>query len=73
MSIVNILSLQYDVELYQRIEQLLGKKLPLFKCEEEEVLSLQERVSEAQRTSRMVCLYINIYIILIHNSCIAYF
>uniref|UniRef100_A0A6M2DU01 RNA helicase n=1 Tax=Xenopsylla cheopis TaxID=163159 RepID=A0A6M2DU01_XENCH len=44
---------QYDVELYQRIEQLLGKKLPLFKCEEEEVLSLQERVSEAQRTSRM--------------------
>ncbi|XP_026480647.1 probable ATP-dependent RNA helicase DDX47 [Ctenocephalides felis] len=44
---------QYDVELYQRIEQLLGKKLPLFKCEEEEVMALQERVSEAQRTSRM--------------------
>ncbi|XP_055544750.1 ATP-dependent RNA helicase DDX47 [Wyeomyia smithii] len=44
---------QYDVELYQRIEHLLGKKLPLFKCEEDEVMALQERVSEAQRTARL--------------------
>ncbi|XP_058126701.1 ATP-dependent RNA helicase DDX47 [Anopheles ziemanni] len=44
---------QYDVELYQRIEHLLGKKLPLFKCEEDEVMALQERVAEAQRTGRM--------------------
>ncbi|KFB49192.1 AGAP009808-PA-like protein [Anopheles sinensis] len=44
---------QYDVELYQRIEHLLGKKLPLFKCEEDEVMALQERVAEAQRTARM--------------------
>merc|ERR1712110_903238 len=40
---------QYDVELYQRIEHLLGKKLPLYPTVEEEVLSLAERVAEAQR------------------------
>ncbi|PSN31798.1 putative ATP-dependent RNA helicase DDX47 [Blattella germanica] len=44
---------QYDVELYQRIEHLLGKQLPLYKTEEEEVMVLQERVSEAQRVARM--------------------
>ncbi|XP_052866236.1 probable ATP-dependent RNA helicase DDX47 [Anopheles cruzii] len=44
---------QYDVELYQRIEHLLGKKLPQYKCEEDEVMALQERVAEAQRTARM--------------------
>lgn len=44
---------QYDVELYQRIEHLLGKQLPLYKCEEDEVMTLQERVSEAQRTAKM--------------------
>ncbi|XP_018370584.1 PREDICTED: probable ATP-dependent RNA helicase DDX47 [Trachymyrmex cornetzi] len=44
---------QYDVELYQRIEQLISKKLPLFPTEEEEVMLLQERVSEAQRIVKM--------------------
>lgn len=44
---------QYDVELYQRIEHLLGKKLPLYACEEDEVLALQERVGEAQRTAKL--------------------
>ncbi|XP_075153015.1 putative ATP-dependent RNA helicase DDX47 [Haematobia irritans] len=44
---------QYDVELYQRIEHLLGKQLPLYKCEEDEVMALQERVSEAQRTAKL--------------------
>jgi ATP-dependent RNA helicase DDX47/RRP3 len=44
---------QYDVELYQRIEQLIGKKLPLYPTVEEEVLCLMERVSEAQRMARM--------------------
>ncbi|KAJ8967378.1 hypothetical protein NQ317_018521 [Molorchus minor] len=34
---------QYDVELYQRIEQLIGKQLPLYKMEEDEVMVLQER------------------------------
>ncbi|CAK9222374.1 unnamed protein product [Sphagnum troendelagicum] len=40
---------QYDVELYQKIEELIGKKLPMFAAEEEEVLLLLEQVSEAQR------------------------
>ncbi|XP_055920282.1 ATP-dependent RNA helicase DDX47 [Eupeodes corollae] len=44
---------QYDVELYQRIEHLLGKQLPQYKCEEDEVMALQERVGEAQRTAKL--------------------
>ncbi|XP_015115093.1 probable ATP-dependent RNA helicase DDX47 [Diachasma alloeum] len=44
---------QYDVELYQRIEQLISKTLPLYNTEEEEVMLLQERVAEAQRIVKM--------------------
>merc|ERR1711931_363660 len=44
---------QYDVELYQRIEQLIEKKLPLYPTVEEEVLLLGERVIEAQRLAKM--------------------
>lgn len=40
---------QYDVEVYQRLEHLLGQKLPEYKLPEEEVLLLLERVNEAQR------------------------
>ncbi|OWZ19719.1 DEAD/DEAH box RNA helicase [Phytophthora megakarya] len=40
---------QYDVELYQRIEHLLGTKLDAYSCEEETVLVMSERVNEAQR------------------------
>lgn len=40
---------QYDVELYQRIEQLVGKKLPDFPVDKEAVGMLHERVQEAQR------------------------
>ncbi len=40
---------QYDVEVYQRLEGLLGRKLPELKLDEETVLVLHERVSEAQR------------------------
>ncbi|GMF35301.1 unnamed protein product [Phytophthora lilii] len=40
---------QYDVELYQRIEHLLGTKLDAYPCEEETVLVMSERVNEAQR------------------------
>lgn len=40
---------QYDVEVYQRLEGLLGKKLPELKLDEETVLVLHERVNEAQR------------------------
>ncbi|XP_056310885.1 probable ATP-dependent RNA helicase DDX47 [Danio aesculapii] len=44
---------QYDVELFQRIEALIGKKLPAFPTQEEEVMMLVERVSEAQRFARI--------------------
>uniref|UniRef100_A0A8C0U7H9 RNA helicase n=1 Tax=Cyanistes caeruleus TaxID=156563 RepID=A0A8C0U7H9_CYACU len=44
---------QYDVELFQRIEHLIGKKLPAFPMQEEEVMMLTERVAEAQRFARM--------------------
>jgi ATP-dependent RNA helicase DDX47/RRP3 len=40
---------QYDVEVYQRLETLLGTKLPEHKADEETVLVLLERVNEAQR------------------------
>jgi len=33
---------------------LLDKKLPLYPIEEADVMSLQERVSEAQRVAKMV-------------------
>jgi ATP-dependent RNA helicase DDX47/RRP3 len=48
---------QYDVELYQRIEQLIGKQLPLYKTEEDEVMVLQERVTESQRIAKMVIFF----------------
>ncbi|XP_038639882.1 probable ATP-dependent RNA helicase DDX47 [Scyliorhinus canicula] len=44
---------QYDVELFQRIEHLIGKKLPAFPTQEEEVMLLVERVTEAQRFARL--------------------
>ena len=40
---------QYDVEPYQRLEALISMKLSQFPAEEETVLVLLERVSEAQR------------------------
>jgi ATP-dependent RNA helicase DDX47/RRP3 len=43
---------QYDVELYQRIEALIEKKLPVFETEEESVMLLNERVMEAQRFAK---------------------
>jgi len=42
---------QYDVEPYQRIEQLLKTKLDLHKCEESKVMQFVERVTEAQRNA----------------------
>nr|XP_020143336.1 probable ATP-dependent RNA helicase DDX47 [Microcebus murinus] len=44
---------QYDVELFQRIEHLIGKKLPVFPTQDDEVMMLTERVTEAQRFARM--------------------
>lgn len=40
---------QYDIELYQRIEALIEKKLPEFNIDKGLAMSLMERVSEAQR------------------------
>ena len=45
---------RYDVELYQRIEQLIDKRLPIYPTVEGEVLSLMERVTDAQRIAKMV-------------------
>ena len=42
---------RYDVELYQRIEALLGKTLPAFPAEQDTVLMLLQRVQEAQRAA----------------------
>lgn len=44
---------QYDVEMYQKIEHLIGKKLPLYDTEEQEVMILLERVVEAERIARI--------------------
>ena len=43
---------QYDIELYQRIEQLIGKKLPLYETVEDEVMAFRERVEEAGRRAK---------------------
>ena len=45
---------RYDVELYQRIEKLIGKKLPQHPMVDEEVMLLVERVTEAQRYAKIV-------------------
>jgi ATP-dependent RNA helicase DDX47/RRP3 len=42
-------SFRYDVEIYQRLEALLGTKLPEYASDEETVLVMLERVTEAQR------------------------
>jgi ATP-dependent RNA helicase DDX47/RRP3 len=44
---------QYDVELYQRIEQLIQKKLPLYDTVEDEVMQLRERVEEFSRAAKI--------------------
>ncbi|GER30794.1 ATP-dependent RNA helicase [Striga asiatica] len=49
ISIVN----QYELEWYLQIEKLIGKKLPEYPAQEEEVLLLLERVQEAKRISQM--------------------
>ena len=44
---------QYDVELFQRIEAALGKKLDEYPSEKEEVMAFQARVEEAQRHAKV--------------------
>ena len=33
---------QYDIELYQRIEHLIGKKLPLYETVDDEVMAFRD-------------------------------
>lgn len=40
---------QYDVELLQRIEKVIGKKMDAWPTDDEEVALLKERVHEAER------------------------
>lgn len=40
---------QYDIEYFQKIEQLTGKKMDLYPAEREQVMLLLERVMEASR------------------------
>ncbi|MCH99789.1 DEAD-box ATP-dependent RNA helicase 10, partial [Trifolium medium] len=43
---------QYEVGWFKKIEELMGgKKVPLYTAQEEEVLLLKERVSEAKRSA----------------------
>jgi hypothetical protein len=42
------------VELFQRIEALIQRKMDAFPCREDHVLMLSERVSEAQRIAALV-------------------
>ncbi|CAF1491879.1 unnamed protein product [Rotaria magnacalcarata] len=44
---------QYDIELYQRIEHLIGKQLPQYSTHEDEVMLFLERVNEADRQARI--------------------
>ncbi|KAK7074058.1 putative ATP-dependent RNA helicase ddx47 [Halocaridina rubra] len=44
---------QYEVEVYQRIEQLLNMKLEVYPTVKEEALVLEERIEEAARHAKM--------------------
>lgn len=42
---------QYDVELIQRVETVIGKKMELWPTDEEDIALLRERVEEAARVA----------------------
>lgn len=42
---------QYDVELIQRIEKIIGKKMELWETDKEEIALLRERANEACRVA----------------------
>ncbi|KAI3633196.1 hypothetical protein MIR68_008734 [Amoeboaphelidium protococcarum] len=44
---------QYDVEMFQKLETTIGKKMDLFDAPKENVMCLNERVAEAQRFAVM--------------------
>lgn len=44
---------QYDVELFQRIETLIGRKMDAFPANKDAVMMLHDRVSESQRLATL--------------------
>lgn len=46
--------------MYQKIEQLIGKKLDQYEAEQDAVLMLLERVSESQRMATMQVLLLSL-------------
>ncbi|KAI1767817.1 DEAD-domain-containing protein [Hypoxylon sp. FL1150] len=46
------LATQYDLEIYQRIEAALGKKLDEYETDKEQVMVFKPRIEEAQRHAR---------------------
>ena len=45
---------QYDVEIYQKIEHLIGKKLEEYDVNDKQALILSDSVAEAARIANMV-------------------
>lgn len=59
---------RFIIQIYQRIERLIGKKLPLFETVENDVMLLVERVEEAQKLAKRVRVLIWILIVLTENN-----
>ena len=51
---------RYDVELFLRIEQLLGHKIPVYEPNKDSVMVMMERVTEAQRIAKLVSSFISV-------------
>ena len=49
----SLVGVRMQAKSYQRIENLLGQKLPEYQAEEEEVLLLGERVGDALRLAKV--------------------
>jgi len=58
------------VELFLRIEQLLGHKIPVYEPNKESVMVMMERVTEAQRIAKLVrtCAFILFIIYFVSSS-----
>ena len=54
---------RYDIELFLRIEQLLGHKIPAYEPNIDSVKIMMERVTEAQRYAKVVSDLLVFYII----------
>ena len=50
---------QYDVEIYQKIEHLIGKKLEEYDVNDKQALILSDSVAEAARIANMVSIHIS--------------